>query len=105
MDNLHVFTRPGCGYSSLLLGALKRQGVATDVHDIWTDRAARELVRRYNHGNETVPTVVLDDHVWTNPSLRALVEVIRRDRPDLITEPPPRPPKFARWRRRRPRPM
>ncbi len=103
MDHLQVYTRAGCGYSSLLLGTLKRHGVATDVHDIWTDRAAREFVRRHNHGNETVPTVVLDDHVWTNPAPQSLLEAIRRDRPDLITEPLPRPPRLARWRRRRPR--
>ncbi len=35
--------------------------------NIWQDREAAEFVRSLNHGNETVPTVLLNGEPATNP--------------------------------------
>ncbi len=65
---VEVYWRPGCPYCRRLRGDLRRRGIEARWRNIWTDAAARELVREANHGDETVPTVRLGKRVMTNPS-------------------------------------
>lgn len=61
-----VYARPGCSFCLrlrvVLLGAPQPVWV-----DIWDDPDAAAFVRSVNDGDETVPTVVVDDEVTTNP--------------------------------------
>ncbi|HEY8978979.1 MAG TPA: glutaredoxin domain-containing protein [Streptomyces sp.] len=62
-----VYWRPTCKYCIRLrirLGSDARQ-----LHwvNIWTDPAAAARVRAANDGNETVPTVFIAGHPYTNP--------------------------------------
>ena len=73
-----VYWRPGCMYCLRLRWSLGRlAGRATWV-DIWADEDAAAFVRGVNDGNETVPTVVVENTVRTNPEVgwvrRALQE-------------------------------
>jgi glutaredoxin-like protein len=64
---LIVYWRPGCGSCMRLERALDRAGIEYEQHDIWREPEAAEFVRTHNNGNETVPTVVLDGTVYSNP--------------------------------------
>ncbi len=72
-----VYWRPGCFFCGRLLRALKRQGVAVELRNIWADDEARAFVRRHNRGNETVPTVAVGTAVWTNPDVRTVTAALR----------------------------
>src|SRR5690349_6876395 len=75
-SGLAVYRRDHCGYCWKLERALRAAGVEYDRRDIYADPEAAAFVRSVNDGNETVPTVVLDGTVMTNPKpadlLRAL---------------------------------
>jgi glutaredoxin len=62
-----VYHRPGCTYCGRLKLALF--GVRNRAHwvDIWEDEDAATYVRSVNNGNETVPTVVINGVVHSNP--------------------------------------
>lgn len=62
-----VYWRPGCVYCARLRGRLGRAGRRALWVNIWQDREAAAYVRSVNQGNETVPTVVLDDLPMKNP--------------------------------------
>ena len=66
-DRLTVYRRPGCGFCLRLERTLERAGIQYGSHDIWRDPQAAAFVRSHNDGNETVPTVVIDGEVFTNP--------------------------------------
>jgi mycoredoxin len=73
-----IYWRPGCGFCSRLrrhLGGLAER--ATWV-DIWADEEAAAFVRSVNRGNETVPTVVLDGTVHTNPAPELVLERLQQ---------------------------
>ncbi len=63
-----VYWRPGCPYCASLRRGLRRAGLATNEVNIWTDRQAAATVRHLAGGNETVPTVVVGDAAFVNPS-------------------------------------
>jgi mycoredoxin len=48
---VEVFWRPGCGFCAALRRDLKRRGIASSWHDIWSDESARAYVRSVNAGN------------------------------------------------------
>ena len=62
-----IYWRPGCVYCLRLRWSLGRQARRASWVDIWADPAAAATVRGINEGNETVPTVVVGEHTWTNP--------------------------------------
>ena len=62
-----IFWRPGCVYCLRLRATLGRDGRAAHWVNIWRDREGAAFVRQHNHGNETVPTVLLGGEVLTNP--------------------------------------
>lgn len=64
---LEVFWRPGCPFCSRLRRGMDNRGIPATWRDIWSDDEAREIVRRANNGNETVPTVRLGTTTMTNP--------------------------------------
>lgn len=63
-----VYWRPGCQYCARLRSAMRRhQGDGAHWVNIWQDRDAAAFVRSVNDGNETVPTVMIDEEAHTNP--------------------------------------
>ncbi|MGZ4556798.1 MAG: glutaredoxin family protein [Mycobacteriaceae bacterium] len=77
---IDVYWRPRCFFCFRLRRALRRTGIATREHNIWKDRGAREFVRWHANGTETVPTVVVGNHVFVNPRPRTLLAELRRSR-------------------------
>jgi mycoredoxin len=69
-ESITVYSTPWCGYCRRLKAQLDREGVAYVEIDIEADPSAAEVVMAVNHGNQTVPTVVLPDgKALTNPSV------------------------------------
>ncbi|MEV0584641.1 glutaredoxin domain-containing protein [Nonomuraea sp. NPDC050310] len=62
-----VYWRPRCKYCMRLCFRLGRHAKHLHWVNIWTDPEAAAIVRAANHGNETVPTVVLSGQAHTNP--------------------------------------
>ncbi|MFD7835307.1 glutaredoxin domain-containing protein [Streptomyces sp. NPDC059761] len=62
-----VFWRPGCKYCVRLRLRLGRSARQLHWVDIWRDEEGAAAVRAANHGNETVPTVVVAGRPHTNP--------------------------------------
>ncbi len=62
-----IFWRPGCVYCMRMMAALGRTRRKAQWVNIWRDAEAAAFVREHNDGNETVPTVILHDGVYTNP--------------------------------------
>jgi mycoredoxin len=85
-ERLEVFWRPGCPFCYRLLHALEHAGVRFHLRNIWEDDAARQLVAAINHGNETVPTVVLGQMTATNPSPKAFIKELREQHAELFEE-------------------
>jgi glutaredoxin len=80
------YWRPGCGFCSMLRRKLDQLGIERVEHDIWDDPAAAAVVRRHANGNETVPTVVVGDTGFVNPSAGALVTFLAAEHPHLLPE-------------------
>jgi glutaredoxin len=62
-----VFWRPGCTYCIRLRIHLGRSARQLHWVNIWRDPAGAAAVRAANHGDETVPTVILAGRPHTNP--------------------------------------
>ena len=74
---VEVMWRPGCPFCASLRRGLRRTGVATVEHNIWSSTEAATRVRRATGGDETVPTVFVGDQALVNPSARQVVEAIQ----------------------------
>jgi mycoredoxin len=69
-EPITIYSTQWCGYCRRLKAQLDREGVAYVEIDIETDPAAADTVMTVNHGNQTVPTVVMPDGTaLTNPSV------------------------------------
>lgn len=79
---VEVMWRPGCPFCSSLRRGLRRAGVASVEHDIWSSTDAAARVRGATGGDETVPTVFVGDRALVNPSVRQVVAAIRAADPD-----------------------
>ncbi|MHB1487749.1 MAG: glutaredoxin domain-containing protein [Acidimicrobiales bacterium] len=79
-----VYWRPGCPYCARLRLGLRRIGLVTDEVNIWDNPEAAATVRAFAAGNETVPTVVVGNTGLVNPSVAAVMEVVRTHAPGLI---------------------
>jgi mycoredoxin len=64
-----VYWRPGCLFCNALLRGLTRDGIEVRAVDIWQDPDAAAVVRSLTGGDETVPTVIVDDVALINPSM------------------------------------
>lgn len=90
---IDLYWRPGCGFCSMLRRKLDHLGIERSEHNIWDDAAAAAVVRQHANGNETVPTVVVGDQGFVNPSAGNLVAYLGTDHPELLPEgfEPPEP--------------
>jgi mycoredoxin len=86
-----VYWRPGCGYCSRLLRSLERAGIEVDLRNIWEDDEARDVVRRHNQGDETVPTVAVGELILTNPEPKDLLRMLQSHQPHLTPAEPVEP--------------
>lgn len=88
---IDLYWRPGCGFCSMLRRKLDSLGIERVEHDIWDDPSAAAIVRHHANGNETVPTVVIGETGFVNPSAGELVAHLTAHHPDLLPadfEPP-----------------
>jgi mycoredoxin len=69
-----IYWRPGCAYCARLRGRVRRAGRRAIWVNIWQDEEAAAFVRSVNDGNETVPTVVIDDRTITNPGPQLVLD-------------------------------
>ena len=75
-DPVDVYWRPGCPFCLALRAQLKLAGIPTRRHNIWEDPADAAKVRAVADGNETVPTVFVDDVALVNPSIKEIKAVL-----------------------------
>ena len=75
---LVIYWRPLCGFCQRLLQALEVVGIRATLRNIWDDPEAAAFVRTVNNGAETVPTVVVDGAVYTNPRPDQLVAYLQQ---------------------------
>ncbi len=80
--SVEVMWRPGCPLCGSLRRGLRRAGVATIEHDMWSSADAAARVREATGGDETVPTVFVGPQVLVNPSVRQVVDAISAVDPD-----------------------
>jgi glutaredoxin len=85
-NQIDLYWRPGCGFCSMLQRRLDKLGIDRVEHNIWDDDADAAVVRRHANGDETVPTVVVGDVGFVNPSARELVEFLAQRHPDLLPD-------------------
>jgi mycoredoxin len=70
-----MYTTPWCGHCGRLKRQLGEAGIAFDEVDIEAVPDAASLVEEFNHGNQTVPTVVFSDgSALANPSLAQVTD-------------------------------
>lgn len=68
----------------MLRSGLDKRGIETVDHDIWSDAEAAAVVRKFANGNETVPTVVIGETGFVNPSAKAVEEFLANHAPHLL---------------------
>jgi mycoredoxin len=83
-EAIHFYWRPGCPFCSMLRRSLDKRGITTIDHDIWSDPNAAAVVRQFANGNETVPTVVIGDTGFVNPSAKTVEEYLAKHAPYLL---------------------
>jgi mycoredoxin len=83
---IDLYWRPGCGFCSMLQRKLDQLGIDRVEHNIWEDPADAAVVRSHARGNETVPTVVIGDTGFVNPSAGELVAFLSERHPHLLPE-------------------
>ncbi len=83
---IDLYWRPGCGFCSMLRRKLDQLGIDRVEHDIYDDPADAAIVRQHARGNETVPTVVIGDHGFVNPSAGELVAYLGTTHPELLPD-------------------
>ena len=76
MSDVIFYWRPGCGFCAALERQLVRNEILFDKRNIWDDPAAAAFVRSVARGNETVPTIVVGDQSFVNPSIDEVVEAL-----------------------------
>ena len=70
----------------MLQRKLDKLGIERVEHNIWDDPDDAAIVRRHANGNETVPTVVIGDRGFVNPSAGELIAYLGVHHPELLTE-------------------
>jgi glutaredoxin len=83
---IDLYWRPGCGFCSMLQRKLDKLGIERVEHNIWDEPTDAAIVRQYANGNETVPTVVVGDTGFVNPSAGELVVFLAEHHPHLLPE-------------------
>ena len=70
VDAIDFYWRPGCGFCIRLDRSLSKAGIPMTKRNIWEDPDGASVVRTHARGNETVPTVVIDDVALVKPEPR-----------------------------------
>jgi glutaredoxin len=83
---IDLYWRPGCGFCSMLQRKLDQLGIDRVEHNIWDDPNDAAIVRQHANGNETVPTIVIGDQGFVNPSAGELVAYLSTRHPELLPE-------------------
>lgn len=93
VSQIDFYWRPGCGFCSMLQRKLDQLGIERVEHNIWDDPTDAAIVRSHANGNETVPTVVIGDVGFVNPSAGELTTFLAEHHPHLLPEgfEPPQP--------------
>ena len=86
LDGVEFYWRPGCPFCSGLDRKLSKLGVPMNKHNIWENPDHAATVRSIANGNETVPTVVIEDVKMVNPSADEVVQVLTKKAPHLVPE-------------------
>jgi mycoredoxin len=81
-----VYWRPGCPFCSRLRQDLRLMGLRAREVNIWADPSAAARVRAIAAGNETVPTVVVGERAFVNPTAAAVLAEVRRAVPGFVPE-------------------
>jgi mycoredoxin len=81
-----VYTRSGCGFSVSLIRGLERWGLPFRTVDIWQDPDGAAFVRSVADGNETVPTVLVEDLALVNPGPRDVLRVVAERAPQVLPD-------------------
>jgi len=92
---IEVMWRPGCPFCGSLRRGLRRAGVATLEHDIWSSVSAATRVRQATGGDETVPTVFVGGRALVNPSVPQVLDAIRAVVPDYQPAPTATAPRLG----------
>ena len=92
-SQIELYWRPGCGFCTMLQRKLDQLGIERVERNIWDSADDAATVRHHANGNETVPTVVIGDTGFVNPSAGQLVAFLAEHHPDLLPEgfEPPQP--------------
>ena len=85
-SQIDLYWRPGCGFCSMLQRKLDKLGIERVEHNIWDEPTDAAIVRQHANGNETVPTVVVGDTGFVNPSAGELVVFLAEHHPHLLPE-------------------
>ncbi|HUV19936.1 MAG TPA: glutaredoxin domain-containing protein [Ilumatobacteraceae bacterium] len=85
-SRIDLYWRPGCGFCSMLQRKLDKLGIERVEHNIWENSDDAAIVRRHANGNETVPTVVIGDRGFVNPSAGELIAYLGVHHPALLPE-------------------
>ncbi len=72
-----VYWRPGCPFCTRLIRTLDEADVRYDNVNIWDDPDGAAFVRSVANGNETVPTVVIDEVAHINPAPEFVINATR----------------------------
>ena len=70
MSSATVYRRPGCPFCLKLRLGLRLTRTPHQLVNVHDDPEASAFVKRYNGGDELVPTVAVGDRVMSNPSVR-----------------------------------
>ncbi len=70
----------------MLQRKLDQLGIERVEHNIWDEAADAAIVRQHANGNETVPTVVIGDRGFVNPSAGDLVAFLVERHPALLPD-------------------
>ena len=102
INAVQFYWRPGCGFCTRLDRALEHAGIPMAKHNIWEDPTDAAVVRSLANGNETVPTIVIDDIGMVNPSAGEVITVLSSKAPHLVPEgwEPPQPSRLGQVARR-----
>jgi glutaredoxin len=65
-----------------LVRGLKKKRVPLEMHHIHEEPEAAAIVRQVAGGNETVPTVIIDNHALVNPTPEAVLGLLSELHPD-----------------------
>ena len=101
-NTIDFYWRPGCPFCMGLERNLNKLNVPLNKKNIWDNPADAATVRQHANGNETVPTIVIDDVAMVNPSADEVITVLSAKAPHLVPEgwQPPQPSRLGQVARR-----